>query len=131
MSKKPRRKFSTEQKSEAVETYISGQQSAAEVAADLNISQGLLYKWKAGLEEGRRTDRLEELQADGSSLEQAKKLRQQEEEIALYQKKIAEQAVIIDLLKKLQTSTLSRPESELSGLIDTIKKSARKRIPFK
>lgn len=127
MSKRARRTFDLEQKREAVEAYVSGRQSAADVAAELNISQGLLYKWKATLEELDRSKHLSELQSDGGTLAQAKKIQQQEDEIAIYQKKIAELTVINDLLKKLQTPSNSQSESELSGLIGTIKKIGSKK----
>ncbi len=59
------------------------------------------------------------------------KIQQQEAEIEAYQKKVAEQAVIIDLLKKLETSNSYQSVSELTGLIGTMKKSVRKRGPVK
>jgi transposase-like protein len=48
-------------------------------------------------------------------------------EIEMYQKKVAEQSLIIDLLKKSQIEGISVPESELTGLIRTSKKSVLKR----
>ena len=67
----------------------------------------------------------------GLSTQAARKILSLEAELKEYQKKVAQQAVIIDLLKKLQTSTNYQPESELTGLIDTSKKLARSRKPAK
>lgn len=132
MSKrKTRRKFSDEQKRASVNEYLEGKRSASEIANDLGIAVGQLYRWKAQLEEKDRSGRIEELTEDGATRAMATKLQQQEEEIEAYQKKVAELTLINDLLKKLQTSKPSRQESELSGLIDTMKKSARKRKPAK
>ena len=47
--------------------------------------------------------------------------------VAEYQKKVGEQAMIIDLLKKLRNLTCSQRESELSGLIATMKPSGRRK----
>lgn len=69
--------------------------------------------------------RIDELEAQGMSPQAARKIQQQEAEIEEYQKKVAQQAIIIDLLKKLQPSTSLQPESELTGLIDTTRKLAR------
>jgi transposase len=44
--KKPRRKYDREFKAEAVRLVLEGR-PAAEVAADLGISAGLLYRWKS------------------------------------------------------------------------------------
>jgi hypothetical protein len=76
-------------------------------------------------------ERLEELEAQGSSREQARRIMQLEAELEEYKKKVAELALINDLLKKLQTSKRSQPESELSGLIATMKKSGQKNGPAK
>jgi transposase-like protein len=127
MSKKgPRRKFSDETKRKAVDEYLSGAKSAMEVANELAVSVGLLYRWKAEFEQAAKNEKIEELTAAGATRAMAIKVQQQEEEIAHYQKKLAEQAVIIDLLKKLQTSKSSPFESELSGWIGIAKRSAQK-----
>lgn len=129
--KKTRRIFTDEQKRQAVDDYVSGRRSCAEVAAELGVAQGLVYKWKAAFDEEARDARLSELEGEGHSRAQARKIQQLEDELAAYQKKVAEQAVIIDLLKKLQTSKSFQHESELSGLIGTMKKSDRKKGPVK
>jgi transposase-like protein len=130
MSKKgPRRKFSEETKRKAVDEYLSGTKSAMEVATELTISVGLLYRWKAEFEQVAKTERIEDLTTAGATRAMAIKIQQQEEEIAHYQKTVAELTLINDLLKKLQTSRVSARESELTGLIATHKKSVQKPKP--
>ncbi len=131
MSKKPRRKFTEEQKQEIVEAYVSGSKTAIELANEHNIAQGLIYRWKSDQKLKAKNNRIEELTEAGATRAMAIKLQQQEAEIEIYQKKIAELTVINDLLKKLQTSTSSQPESELTGLIGMVRKSDRKRKPVK
>lgn len=131
MGRKPRRTFTDEQKRTAVDDYVSGRKNAAEVAALNEVPVSVIYKWRVQLGEQAKGARIEELESQGLSTQAARKLLQMEAEIEAYQKKVAEQAVIIDLLKKLQTSTILPPESELTGLIDALKKSARSRKPAK
>ena len=131
MSKKAYRKFSEEEKQKAVDDYTTGKKSAADVVKEFKIAVGQLYRWKADLEQKVAKGKIKELTDAGASLQMAKKIRQQEDEIEAYQKKVAEQSLIIDLLKKLQTSTNYQLESELTGLIGTMKNSARKQKPFR
>lgn len=127
MSKKdPRRKFSIEEKQRAVNQYLSGAKSAVEVANQLQIAVGLLYRWKSEFELQAKNQRIDDLTAEGATRAMAMKIQSQEEEIAAYQKKIAELTVINDLLKKLQPSKTSQFESELSGWIAISKRSAPK-----
>ena len=58
MSKRTRRRFSEDQKRQAVGDYVSGQRQATEVAAELDIAVGLLYKWKADFEQKDRSSRV-------------------------------------------------------------------------
>ena len=50
MSKPPRRKFSEEDKRRAVEEYVTGKRSVVNIAEELNVATGLIYKWKSDLE---------------------------------------------------------------------------------
>jgi transposase-like protein len=119
-----RRQFSEEIKKQAVDDFVSGRRSAAEIAADLGLAQGVIYRWRVQLEEKAREARIEEL---GALPYDAKRVQRLEEELAEYKRKVGEQTLIIDLLKKLRQSKIYLPESELSGLIETIKSSVRKR----
>ena len=127
--KTPRRKFTDEIKRKAVDEYLAGTKTAMEVANELSIAVGLLYRWKAEFEVAAKNARIEDLTAAGATRAMAIKIQQQEEEIAHYQKTVAELTLINDLLKKLQTSRASARESELTGLIATVKKSAQKPKP--
>jgi len=127
MSKKTRRKFSDQEKAKAVADYLSGAKSAKDIAQELGVEVHSIYHWRASLDEQKRESRVSGLEAEGIPQEVAERLIRQQEEIEAYQKKVAEQAVIIDLLKKLQTSNSFPLESELSGWIATTKKSERKK----
>jgi len=126
MSKKARRKFPEELKAQIVEAYVSGAKSAQELALEHDIAQGLIYRWKSDQNQRVKNNRIEELTEAGATRAMAMKIQQQEAEIEAYQKKVAELTVINDLLKKLQTSSSYQCESELSGLIGTVKRSDRK-----
>ena len=78
-------------------------------------------------EEKNKGLRLEELMDEGNTKAMAEKLLEKELEIEMYQKKIAEQSIIIDLLKKFPTAEVLARESELTGLIKTTKLSAQKK----
>ena len=123
--RRPRRSFSTEDKQRAVDDYTSGRKTAEEVAKEFNVTSQMIYKWRVQLEEAGRGARVAELEALGHNPMDARRIQQMEDELAEYRAKVAEQAIIIDLLKKLQTSTPSQRESELTGLIATFKKSAQ------
>lgn len=124
---KKRYQFTTEQKRKAVDEYLSGNRRAEDIARDLGVPQGYLYKWRVQLDEAAKGLAIEELEGQGFSREQARLIEQQREEIEAYKQTVAKQAVIIDLLKKLQTSNHSPLESELTGLIDIAKRSAPKK----
>ena len=122
-----RRHFSDEIKRQAVEDYVFGRKTVAELSVELGVAQGVIYRWKVCLDENAREGRIGELESQGLDPVAARRIRKLEEEVAEYQKKVGEQTVIIDLLKKLRQSKSFRPESELSGLIDTMKPLGRRK----
>ena len=122
-----RKRFTQEQRDQAVEQYIKGDKSAKQIADELETDVHNIYRWKSVYEENKKGLRLDELVVEGNHRDIAKKLLEKELEIEAYQKKIAELTIINDLLKKLQPSNSSQSESELTGLIRTSKKSAQKR----
>ncbi len=124
---KPKRKFSDAQKRAAVDDYVSGRKSAAQVAAANEISTGQVYSWRVQLEEKDKDAQLDDLQSAGRSREDAKALLEMRAERDAYQLMVGEQAVIIELLKKRLRSTSSQQRSELTGLIETLELSVRKR----
>ena len=131
MTKKSRKRFSQEVKDKAIDEYLIGDRSAQQITDELRTDVQNLYRWKTVREEKAKGQRVDELMGEGNSRAMVEKLLEKELEIEMYQKKVAEQAIIIDLLKKLQTPSSSQPESELTGLIKTSRKSAQKRKPVK
>lgn len=125
--RKPKRHFSDELKKQIVEEYVSGRKTAADLSLEHGVAQGLIYKWKVGLDERVKGERIETLESEGYDREAARKILQLEEEILEYKKKVGEQTIIIDLLKKLRDLPISQRESELSGLIGTMKLSGRRK----
>ena len=127
MTKKTRKKYPEDVKAKAVADYLSGARTAKQIAQELDVEVHVIYGWRAAADDKKRNQGLLGLQLEGFSPEAAELLTRKNEEIEVYQKKVAELSVMVDLLKKLQTSGDYQPESELSGLIATTKKSERKR----
>lgn len=128
---KQRQRFTQAQRDLAVDQYSSGEKKAKQIALELQTDVQNIYRWKTLKEEQNKGLRIEELIAEGNTKAMAQKLLEKELEIEVYQKKLAELTVINELLKKLQTSSTSQPESELTGLIRTSKKLDQKRKPGK
>jgi transposase-like protein len=124
-SRRPRRKFDSEAKAQAVADYVSGRKTAEQVALENGVTRSMIYQWRVQSEEASRGAKAAELEALGLSPQEARRIQQLEDENAEFRAKVAEQAIIIDLLKKLRMSTSYQPESELTGLIAISKNSAR------
>lgn len=129
MAKRSRRQFTDEQKRKAVDDYVSGRKTAEQVAIENGVERGVVYKWRVQLDERAKDARIEELEEQGFSREQARIIEQQREELEAYKATVAQQAVIIDLLKKLQISSASQRENDVIGLIETTKRLARSKRP--
>ena len=127
MTKKTRRKFTQEQRDLAVDDYLSGKRTAHQIAKDLGTDVQNIYRWKTVREENAKGARIDELIDEGHSRQMAKLLLEKELEIEEYQKKVAQQAITIELLKKLPGNEIYQSESELTGLIRTSKGLDRKR----
>ena len=128
MAKKPKRQFKPEDKAKAVDDYVSGRKTAAQLGAELSCNPNLIYRWKAEADAARRDNRATEIEASGvRDPGDIKRILDLEDELDAYKKTVAEQTVLIDLLKKLDQSKTSQRESELIGLIRTTKSSAQKR----
>lgn len=124
---KPKRKFADAVKRQAVDDYVSGRKSAAQVAASLEVDVGHVYKWKTQLEERQKGAVVDELESSGRSRADAKLISDLMRERDEYQKMVGEQAVILELLKKRLQSTNSVERSALTGLIETLERAAQKR----
>ncbi len=101
------------------------------MAAELGVTVSHIYKWRVQLSEKAKGAQADELESQGLTREQAQKFLRQQAIIEEYQKKVAEQSIIIDLLKKLQGPEISQQENELSGLLETLKRSDRSRKPVR
>lgn len=127
MTKKTRKKFTQAQRDKAVDDYLSGERSASQIAIDLDTDVQTIYRWKVLREEKHKGARVEELMDGGQTKDSAQRILELELEIEAYQKKVAEQAVMLDLLKKFRGLSHFQFESELTGLIKTTKKLGRKK----
>ena len=131
MAKRVRRKFSEQEKARAVADYVSGKRTTAQIGAEFGCAPNLVYRWKAAGEAANDMARAENLTAEGHNPADVKRIMDLEDELAEYKKRLAEEILINDLLKKLRDSRSSRPESELTGLIRTSKSLSQKRKPGK
>ncbi len=129
MVKKKVRRYTEELKAQVVQEFVSGRKSASELSLEHGISTAMVYKWRVSHDERLRLERMGQLTEQGMAPEHARLFQQKEDEILAYQKKVAEQAIMLDLLKKLHLGKNFQPESELSGLIATGKKLDRKLRP--
>lgn len=124
---KPKRKFSDAVKRAAVDDYVSGRKSAAQIAAENEIPTGRVYKWKVQLDEKAKGAALNDLEDPRRSPEDVRAISELRAERDAYQRTVGEQAVIIELLKKRLMSTNSQQRSELTGLIETLERAVQKR----
>src|SRR3970282_1357224 len=104
--KKPRTNYDLDYKRRIVGEYLSGGISARDLADREGLERGQIYRWRTQLEERARNERIGEIvEEEGASLEQARRLRELEEELAETQKKLAQTVLENDLLKKLQPNS--------------------------
>lgn len=126
--KKERKHFELEYKRRIVQEYLSGNVSAAEIAEREGLEAQSIYRWKGQLEALAKVERVEAIQQEqGCSLEDARKIRELEEELEAYKLKVAELTLHNDLLKKLHPSFQSEKRS--SGFIEirnTLARSKRR-----
>ena len=71
MTKKSRKRFTQEQRDKAVDDYLSGERTAAQIAQDLDTDVQNIYRWKVVREENSKGVRLDELIEEGNSRDQA------------------------------------------------------------
>jgi transposase-like protein len=115
--KESRRKFDEEYKKQIVQEYLSGNRSAAEIAAAEGLVAGQIYNWKTQLENRQRQERIEGIQGEQNvSPEQARRIWELEEELEAYEKKVAQLTLENDLLKKIHPNLAFEKRS--SGYID-------------
>lgn len=104
--KKPKKRYDIEYKRRIVQEYLQGGIKSADLAEREGIERGQIYKWKIQLDHVDRAGRIEEIaDTQGVSLEQARRIRELEEELEVTQKKLAKQVVYNELLEELVKKT--------------------------
>jgi transposase-like protein len=104
--KKQRQHHDLDDKRRIVAEYLSGTITADELAKREGLIRGQIYKWRVQLERRERLARIEAIaETEGVSVEQARKIRELEEELAATQQKLAQTLLENDLLKKLQPNS--------------------------
>jgi len=122
--KKDRQQYDLDYKRRVVAEYLSGAISADDLARREGLMRGQIYKWRVQLERRDRIRHIETIaETEGVSIEQARRIRELEEELAATQQKLAQTMLEVDLLKKLQPN--SPFASASSGYIDTKRLLAR------
>lgn len=127
MGKRPRRIFTEEQKQAAVEDYVSGHKTAAQVGAELAVAPDQIYKWKISRDELAKGLSAGSREAAGSRPEDIAQIEELEAELKEARLLLAEKTIIEELLKKRLKSKSSQQRSELTGLIETMEQLAQKR----
>ena|ERR1700737_1279393 len=123
-SKKSKKHYDIEYKRRIVQEYLQGGIKSAALAEREGIERAQIYKWKIQLDNQARSERVDEIaDTEGVSFEQARKIRELEEELEASQKKIAQLVLENDLLKKTQPNSPFAKRS--SGYIETKQLLAR------
>jgi transposase-like protein len=124
--KKQRHHYDLDYKRRIVQEYLAGVIPAQELARREGLERGQIYKWRVQLERRDRLSRIETIaETEGVSVEQARRIRELEEELAATQQRLAQTLLECDLLKKLQPN--SPFASASSGYIDTKRLLVRSR----
>lgn len=76
MKRKPHRQFTDEQKRSAVDDYVSGRKTAAQLAAENDVPVGVIYKWRVQFDEKTKGARIDELEAQGINPQAARKIQE-------------------------------------------------------
>jgi len=117
-SRKTRQQYSNEYKQKIVDEYLRGEITTSALAEREGIERGQIYTWKTQLAEKTRSARIESIaDEEGVTLDQARRIKELEEELEATQKKLAQTILINDLLKKLQPN--SQYEKKSSGYTET------------
>ena len=123
--KKDRQQYDLDYKRRIVQEYLNGTM-AEDLARREGLVRGQIYKWRVQLERRNRMARIETIaETEGVSIEQARRIRELEEELAATREKLAQTVLENDLLKKLQPNSPFARKS--SGYIETKQLLARSR----
>jgi transposase-like protein len=126
-SKKPKQHYDLEYKRRIVQEYLQGNIKTTVLAEREGIERAQIYKWKIQLDRLDRRERVAELVEDGASVDQARRIRELEEELAATQKKLAQTVVEKELFEDLvkKTDPNSQFAKRSSSFIDTKNALAR------
>jgi transposase-like protein len=103
---KSRKQYDLDYKRRIVQEYLRGEITTTALAEREGLERGQIYRWKVQLAEQARDARVETIaDAEGVSLDQARKIRDLEEELEATQKKLAQLAVENELLGELVKKT--------------------------
>ena len=81
--KNQRQHYELDYKRRIVQEYLAGVVPAQELAKREGLERGQIYKWRVQLERRDRLSRIETIaETEGVSLEQARRIRELEEELA-------------------------------------------------
>jgi len=117
-TRKSRQHYSPEYKKKIVDEYLRGEITTNALAEREGLERGQIYNWKTQLAEKTRNARIETIaDEEGVTLDQARRIKELEEELEATQKKLAQTILVNDLLKKLQPNYLYEKKS--SGYIET------------
>jgi transposase-like protein len=123
-SKKSKKHYDLDYKRRIVQEYLRGEIRSADLAAREGLDRAQIYKWKIQFDNRQRNERIDAIaDEEGVSLDQARKIRELEEELEASQKKIAQLVLECDLLKKIQPNSPFARKS--SGYIETKQLLAR------
>lgn len=109
--KKTRSYHTIEYKKKLVDEYVSGTSTAEAISDREKLDRGMLYKWKAQLENRNRQERVEQLEIAGHNADDVRRIMELEDELAAAKSKIADLSLANDLLKKIQPSYQSGKRS--------------------
>lgn len=124
MSKKSRQTYDLDYKKRIVQEYLRGDISTNALAAREGLERGQIYRWKVQLAERERDGKIEDIaDQEGVTLDQARQIRELQEELEATQKKLAQTILECDLLKKIQPNSAFARRS--SGYIETKQLLAR------
>jgi transposase-like protein len=105
-SRKTKKQYDFEYKRRIVQEYLQGDIKSADLAQREGIDRAQIYKWKIQLDNHTRSERTQEIvETEGVSLEQARRIRELEEQLEATQKKLANLAVENELLGELVKKT--------------------------
>lgn len=103
--KKDRQHYDLDYKRRIVQEYLNGT-SAENLAKREGLVRGQIYKWRVQLERRDRMAGIEMIaETEGMSIEQARRIRELEEELAATQQKLAQTVLENELLKKISPNS--------------------------